>query len=186
MKTPTTQANNPFAEPFRIACDTPGDINEHLPTLADFACECDHVTEFGVRTGASTIALLYAAIPRGAIVHSYDINDHFNVAPRFRNHYAYEKWTFFLADTSALAEIHETDMLLIDTAHHYDQVKAELKHADRVKKCIIFHDTETYRLTGDNGGIGIQPAIEELLEEGKWVVHKHYRNNNGLTVLRRK
>ncbi len=44
----------------RQACETPSDINEHLPTLYALAKECRHLTEFGTRTGATTTALLYA------------------------------------------------------------------------------------------------------------------------------
>jgi hypothetical protein len=33
---------------------------------------------------------------------------------------------------------------------------------------------------------GLKPAIDEFLNENKdWVLHKHYENNNGLTIILR-
>jgi hypothetical protein len=43
---------------FEYLKSQPSDINEHLQTLHDLASECDHVTEFGVRTALSTTAML--------------------------------------------------------------------------------------------------------------------------------
>src|SRR5262245_5381518 len=45
---------------YHQACSTPSDINEHLPILSELAQRCDHVTEFGRRTGNSTIAFIHA------------------------------------------------------------------------------------------------------------------------------
>ena len=51
---------------------TPSDINEHIPTLIDYASECEHITEMGVRAITSTWAFLGAA-PKKLI--SYDIEN---------------------------------------------------------------------------------------------------------------
>jgi len=52
-------------------CNTPSDINEHLPTLKKYAEECSHITEMGVRWVVSTYGLLMGK-PKKMI--SYDIN----------------------------------------------------------------------------------------------------------------
>jgi hypothetical protein len=41
---------------YRNACDEVSDINEHIPVLKRYADMCEHVTEFGVRSGVSTWA----------------------------------------------------------------------------------------------------------------------------------
>ena len=46
---------------FLRACQTPSDINEHLPMLYYLASQCIGVVEFGVRYGASTRAFMAAA-----------------------------------------------------------------------------------------------------------------------------
>ena len=51
---------------------TPSDINEHIPTLIEYASECDTITEMGVRGITSTWAFLGAA-PKRLI--SYDMED---------------------------------------------------------------------------------------------------------------
>ena len=48
-----------FDQEFRIARDTPSDINEHMEVLKGLADEVDHVTEMGTRTGVSTRAFLH-------------------------------------------------------------------------------------------------------------------------------
>lgn len=89
------------------------------------------------------------------------------------------------------------------------------QHSGMVRKYIVMHDTEIDGEEGEsirnadddlpwyNTNIteqaqqsgypeaeitrGLRPAIDEFLEahSGEWVLHKRYRNNNGLTILRR-
>ena len=73
------------------------------------------------------------------------------------------EWEFRLEDTSKV-EIEETDFLFVDTEHSYEQVKAELKNKDKVRKFIGFHDTVSF------------PEIIPAIEEGIW--HKVCRGNN--------
>ena len=47
-----------FKELYENSCRERSDINEHLPTLYEYACKCKHITEMGVRTGVSTTAFL--------------------------------------------------------------------------------------------------------------------------------
>jgi hypothetical protein len=163
---------------FRYRCATPSDINEHLPLLYRLAGECSHVTEFGVRSGNSTVAFLAALeVKQGHLV-SYDISPTGGT---------FAGWEFRLADTSTLADIEPTDLLFIDTLHNYAQLTAELKHANRARRFLAFHDTVTFGFLDETGyGRGLMPAINEFLAANPhWQCYEDHRNNNGLLVLAR-
>jgi hypothetical protein len=169
-------------------CKLPSDINEHLETLKEYASECDHITEMGVRWVVSTYAFLMGK-PKKMI--SYDINF---VNTDFIKELVKDDtdFEFKVANTLNL-EIEETDLLFIDTLHNYNQLKGELElHADKSKKYIIFHDTTSFEWIGEsyNGKvdeIGLWPAIEEFLESNPhWKILKRYTHNNGLLILKRK
>jgi hypothetical protein len=179
---------------------TPSDINEHIPTLIEYASECEHITEMGVRAITSTWAFLGAA-PKKLI--SYDIENPSkwgaditmveNVAKQYGLDYEFRKQNVLKID------IEETDLLFLDTWHAYNQLKAELElHSSKAKKYIIMHDTTSYEfrdepLTSENAwegeldfGRGLWAAIQEFLDStDEWVLHKRYTNNNGLTILKR-
>jgi predicted O-methyltransferase YrrM len=186
---------------YNVLCNTPSDINEHLPTIKNLASECNIVTEMGTRFVVSTWALVYAE-PKKIIC--YDINEDFFLEGK-KNIYEICKeknieFSFTKADTLKL-EIQKTDLLLIDTLHTYFQLFSELSlHAKNVNKYIIMHDTvsfghydeQIYSHASDvvknqnHIKSGLVPAIEDFLktEEGlNWSIYKVYENNNGLTVL---
>lgn len=165
------------------------DIVLHLPVLEWFASRCSHCTEFGVREGHSTVALLAGC--RGQVV-SYDIER----TPVVNVLHAMElpcPWEFRLADTSdPTLFIDETDLLFIDTLHTYDHVKKELAlHARRSRKFLAFHDTFTCGHRDESGpnpsARGILPAIEEFLTRFPGEYKTVYRTEccNGLLVLER-
>lgn len=173
---------------FAGRCRAGSDIAEHLPLLSDLASQCGHVTEFGVRSGNSTLAFLHGLARRGSgILESYDIEQHqceFPTAP------SGVSWNFTRADTSALGDIAPTSMLFIDSLHTMRHVAAELEHASSVERYLVFHDTTTFggNKQGDNGEMGICPAIWDFLcskEGNNWRVHMHNVRNNGLLVLKR-
>ena len=94
----------------------------------------------------------------------------------------------YIEESTLTCDIDETDLLFIDTLHTYGQLKAELEiHSDKARKYMIFHDTVAYGRTGmDNDTKGLMDALDEFLEGNtEWVLHEHYPNNNGLTVLKR-
>lgn len=171
-------------------CTTRSDISEHMPILRSLSSECHHVTEFGVRSVISTWALLAGLMNRGVATNLIGIDI---VRPRRdRDLRQLEKaasgsgvkFVFVQADDRCI-EIEPTDMLFIDTLHTYKQLKEELaRHAEKVKKYIVLHDTETYGTLGENGETGINPAIEEFLAENRrWRVLLRLTNCNGLTIL---
>jgi hypothetical protein len=163
------------------------DINEHLPMLSFLAQQCDHVTEFGVRTGESTLAFLHGL--RGkhdARLRSYDINDDYGVRQAFAPLTKID-WVFVTASTLTIPKIEPTDLLFIDTLHNFTQVSKELAlHGDQAKRWIAFHDTETFGTVGDDGDEGINKAIGQFVgSRPEWREVYHTHRNNGLTVIER-
>jgi len=169
-------------------CNTPSDINEHLPTLYKYAKKCNHVTEMGVRNVVSTYALALGG-PKKLIC--YDIvNCDVSLLEESVKHFI--DFKFVKANTLKIT-IEPTELLFIDTLHNYNQLSAELKlHAGKVSKYIIFHDTTSYEKYGESYQpirepvIGIWPAIEEfLIANPEWVIAERFTNNNGLTILKK-
>lgn len=180
---------------------TPSDINEHIPTIIKYGQECNHITEMGVRGILSTWAWL-ACVPKKFI--SYDLHNPAKWGGDIQSVYdtaeAYNlNFEFIEADVLNI-EIEETDLLFIDTWHHYNQLKAELaKHSYKAKKYICFHDTTSYEhksepTTSENAFTeelrwdkGLWDAVTEFLEENKdtWKLKERYTNNNGFTIIER-
>jgi glycosyltransferase involved in cell wall biosynthesis len=180
-------------------CNTPSDINEHLPTLKKYAEQCEHITEMGVRWVVSTYAFMMAN-PTKLI--SYDIHHHpaIEKAKQVAKENSID-FTFNQANVLSIG-IEETDLLFIDTLHNYGQLKEELRlHARKVRKYIIFHDTISF---GHKDEVvidhlaeyvdseklwrkaGLILAIQEFLEsERGWRLKEVCTNNNGLTVIER-
>lgn len=174
---------NYFEQEYLDACAIDSDINEHLPTLSRLASECEHVTEMGIRTGVSTKAFLRHDLTYvGYDIADYGVSNYFENAKKLGRDV-----TFHKASVLEIT-IEPTDLLFIDTLHHYEQLKEELRlHADKAKKYIVFHDTTLFENVNEGGGgRGLWPAIEEFLaEHPEWEIKERYTNNNGLTVLRR-
>jgi hypothetical protein len=187
-------------EQFQLRVNHPSDINEHMMALKNYASECSHITEMGVRSVVSTWAFL-AANPKKLV--SIDIVQcPIQMAAAAASDAGID-FKFIIADTSdPKLEIEPTDLLFIDTWHVYDQLKQEFKlHANKAKKYIILHDTTTFGQMGEpnvsklkiditTGAYipfkGLWPAVEEFLTENKnWVLNKRFTHNNGLTILER-
>jgi glycosyltransferase involved in cell wall biosynthesis len=159
---------------YESARDTPSDINEHIPTLFEYARKCKTITEFGVRTGVSTRAFLLS----DAVLSSYDIIQDDNVRSLFNKVQEIGRNAhYYIADVLKI-EIFQTDLLFIDTDHTYIQLSQELKlHGNKVNKYIILHDTVTF-------GAELTRAIFEFLSNNmNWRIKEHFNNNNGLTIL---
>jgi len=165
------------------ACIRITDIHEHLPVLSKLTEECKHVTELGVGWAQSTRAFLRHDIE----MHSYEFDplpgvvDYFVAARK-----GGRDVKLHIADTRKVT-IQETDLLLVDSLHIYEQVKEELRlHADKARKYIVFHDTTSFEFNGEFGGKGIWPAIQEFIDtHPEWEMIERRTNNNGLTVLKR-
>lgn len=188
-------------------CMMKNEINEHLPTLYALAKEVNSIVELGVCQGKSTRALLAS----GTKLRSYDVWIESRVLELFEYAKSIGNDVEYIQKNSVKTEIEECEMLFIDSWHHYYQLRKELKlHADKVTKYLVFHDTVSCGSSGEdwkswgNGSkieyeslcndldtdkidnIGINSAIFEFLSDHpEWRVKKHYKNNNGLTVLER-
>jgi cephalosporin hydroxylase len=190
-------------------CQQISDINEHLPVLYDYAKKCSSVVECGVRTIVSSYAFalglkntsgnkLTMVDPSGSpsmpgflkLCESEGVNAQF--------------WN----QSDLECPLIQTDLLFIDTWHVYGQLKRELaRWHSSVNKYIIMHDTtvdewygetirigwnaeqqsKQYGIAVDEIKKGLWPAIEEFLtSHPEWVIEKRLRNNNGLTILKRK
>lgn len=174
---------------FAKLCETPSDINEHLPLLRALASKCDHVTEFGVRDAFSTVAFI-AAQPEALV--SWDIDQAAILSPFVASISNFRGRTNFQprVGNSLEIEIEETDLLFIDSLHTGRQIKYELeRHWRKVKKFLVFHDTETF---GDVGEDGNRPGIKDVIAWWRrtqsypsWRPLLDLRNNNGMAVLQR-
>lgn len=197
--------SNLLINEYNLFSSTTSEINEHLPTLHNLAKECEFVIEFGVCHGKSTRAFLAS----GVKLRSYDVWIEPRVLELFNHSRSIGNDVQYIQSNTISIEIDECDMLFIDTWHHYYQLRKELKlHANKVKKYLVFHDTVSCGSSGEeweswgNGSkinyqrlcedldtnkidnIGINSAIFEFMSENhNWVVKKHYKNNNGLTIL---
>lgn len=191
-------------------CKTPSDINEHLPTLLEYAQQCETIVECGVRNIVSTWAFLKGLLQNNSptkklvcvdIAKDPSID---NVIQLAKDHVDVQ---FIKADSAQVNVPHNYDLLFIDTWHIYGHLKRELEHHHaRVNKWIIMHDTEIDKLLGESircgsniqqqmlqSGYsytdvlnGLGKAIDEFLENHpEWQIEKIYTNNNGLTVLKR-
>jgi len=175
-----------LAKTYRILCEMESDINEHIPALYNYGRQVDHITEFGVRMGRSTVAW-QCANPKTLV--SYDI-DYCDIHDRLMAGLGIDddpNFKFIQADVLKI-EIEETDLIFFDTYHSYTQLSKELEfHADKSKKYLIFHDIVTYGVRGEDGKLpGIAAAIDEFLSlNPHWVGEAMYTNNNGLLVLKR-
>ena len=145
------------------------------------------MTEFGVRTGNSTVAFLHALEEnKTATLRSYDLNDNYEVKKAFEKHTSVD-WSFTLCSTIQIPAIDQTDFLFIDTLHTYAQLTQELRiHANQVLKYIAFHDTNTFGDQGEGGGLGIRNAINDwLIAHCEWRAIYTTEKNNGLIVIER-
>ena len=190
----------------------PSDINQHLPTLAKYAADCESVIELGVRGCVSSWAFCYGLINNGKQTKKLMLNDikpcditlllEAAKSPDVNIDISFQ----WINDLEMCTDNLENDLTFIDTWHVYAQLKRELEKFSKItKKYIIMHDTvvdafqgETIRCGWDATkqsletgypieeiNRGLVPAIQEFLEKNPdWILFEHYENNNGLTILK--
>lgn len=165
-------------------CNTPSNINEHLPLLRQLAMGSYHVVEFGTAGGRSLTAIL---LGEPVLLETYDIVknpaiDDLLALNTKRLGECYEgQHRAIIASTLEIEPV-SCDLLFIDDEHTYDQVSKELaRHAKGVRKTICFHDTVSYP--------EVNVAIDDFLktEEGlNWTGVFHALENNGFRIIARK
>lgn len=179
----TKFSNSTLDDLFEAFLGTPSDINEHGDTLREYASQCAHVTDIGMRA-ESTISLAAGRPNRFISVG----NPNESYRKFVREQYAKEGKSCELVEGSTPdVEIEETDLLFIDTKHTANHLALELeKYATKVRRYIIRHDTDVFGVTGEDGGPGLIPAFARFMREHpEWSVIYHTDRNNGLTVLSR-
>ena len=193
---------------YKERCVKKSDINEHLPTLREYASQCTHITETGVRAVTSSYAFATGLLGKSDNkLIQIDLEDHPNIQLFLEESKNEGIHTTFYKQSDLECPMEKTDLLFIDTWHVYAQLKREFaRWHTYVSKYIILHDTtvdewrgETVRCrwnankqsqqTGfpvDEIKKGLWYAVEEFLSaHPEWVLEKRFRNNNGLTILRR-
>ena len=193
------------------------DIYEHLPTFRRYAKECDTIIEMGTRSVVGTWGFLMGLSDQSRTIWQDHLFNHrwneLDSMPMIHGKKLVcididhpNKWGDNLLETAAEGasqwgidfefrqentlenEIEECDFLFLDTWHSYDQVKGELiRHGNKAKKYIGFHDTQFYDFKDMSGTQGIWPAIEEWLAANRnWYIYEKFANNHGVTILKRK
>lgn len=183
---------NKINEKYKAICnDETSDIYYHMPMLKKYADECDLIYELGVRAVCSSWAILKSLQgkrkeTRKLVSIDKDRWDQVSEAEQIAKE-AGVNWEFIQADDLSI-DIPECDMIFFDTQHTYGQVKAELqKHGNKSKKYLVFHDVKIYGQKGDDGGIGIMPAINEFMEANpQWIYEYQTDENFGLLILIRR
>lgn len=187
-----------------------GDINEHLPTLFNYAKECESVIELGVRGCVSSWALAYGLLNNNKPNKKFLLNDinSCDITELLDNTKNLDISVNYQWINDLELQIDENvDLTFIDTWHVYAQLKRELdKYSKITNKYIIMHDTDIDEIVGEtirNGwdanqqsidtgfpideiNCGLQKAIDDFLENNEnWKLKERFRNNNGLTILER-
>lgn len=195
---------------YQYLANKPSDINEHLPTLMKYAKECESVFETGVRGCISSWAFVYGLLNNNKNnkyillndINTCDINELLQCSKDLPITIEYE-WK----NNLDLNMTRNVDLTFIDTWHVYGQLIRELrKFSPITNKYIILHDTTVDEWKGESIRIGwdtkkqakisgfpeeeirkgLWYAVEEFLNENKeWILHERFKNNNGLTVLKR-
>lgn len=171
---------------YESTCAAESDIKAHLPTLSEYASKCKHVTEFGVRYGTSTCALMHGR-PRKLV--SYDTHQLIPVSQYVVTARQAGVDFEFIQGNVLLLTIEPTDMLFIDTLHNYGQMSAELaRHWDKVWRFLAFHDTVSYGRHGMDGRpVGVLDAIEEFMKiHPEWELVHDSPLDHGFRVYERK
>lgn len=164
------------------------DIQQHLGLLHGLACagDVDQVVELGFRTGVSASAFLAT----GKRLLSIDLDKSCKAhVSRLAKDYPHT-FTFKVGDSRVFPQI-ECDLLFIDSDHTYATTLAELEHWETfVSKWIVLHDTTSFgrKDRPPGNGPGVMSAIDSFLEmpSDEWMQWLHLRNNNGLTILKRR
>lgn len=157
-------------------------MGEHCPTLRLLAMECEAVTEFGTNGAVSTTAFLAGQPGRLTTIDLVPSPEAEKLKP-FAGRTRFE----IIQGDSLTMNIAHTDLLLIDSKHTFAQLSAELeRHAEKVLRWIVLHDTVTFGSDGEDHGRGLLPAVREFLaSHSDWRIVAEYRNSHGLMILRR-
>lgn len=163
------------------------DIHEHLPTLYALALglKAKTVIELGVNTGESTVALLEAVHATDGILTSVDIQELPNVRPMLTSYGLISRWDFHKSDDISFGltwpKDKKADLIFVDTSHQYAQTKREIEVYEPILRnggLMVFHDTVSY-------ADGVLRPIQEFLTRHRGYKFDHFKNCNGLGVMKK-
>jgi hypothetical protein len=203
------QASRSLRNRYHRACDTPSDINQHLPLLLGYAKQCSSIVECGVRSVCSSYA--FALGLEGRCDNGFTLIDVYK-SPLIEDFVGLCSSAGvnakFVHGSDLDCQLVDSDLLFIDTWHVYAQLRRELaRWHSCTRKFIIIHDTSIDGVRGeslrtgldigqqslesgfpeDEIAKGLWPAIEEFLDSSpEWALDLRLENNNGLTILRRR
>jgi hypothetical protein len=166
---------------YERAATNQSDLHEHVPKLRELAEQCDVVVDMGMRAMISTVAML-AGQPKKLV--SYTSDKTVTALDRVKGDTELE---IPAGADSLTVDIPECDLLFIDTRHTGPQFLAELeRHASKVRRWIVRHDTQIYGERGEDGGPGLMAGLRKFLRANpEWSVVYHTNDNYGLTVISR-
>lgn len=137
-------------------CNTRSDINEHLPTLYEYATKCESVFETGVRGTISSWAFAWGLKNNGSENKRLFLNDIETCQTSvLEKECAYNgiavktEWKNNLELEFGVGETY--DLTFIDTYHVYGQLKRELDKFSKItNKYMIMHDTHVDGIMGEH------------------------------------
>jgi hypothetical protein len=197
---------------YKSLCEIKSDINEHLPTIFNYASKCVSVLETGANCYGSSWAFL------SGLLHNDEnskekrlfLNDIYQRDIKelllYSNQLDLKVECKWINNLELEFENNDTfDIIFIDTWHVYAQLKRELNKFSKISnKYIMLHHTEVDAIYGetirvgwnaleqskqsgfsvDEINCGLNKAVYEFLYSNKnWRMLEHYTNNNGLTIL---
>lgn len=164
---------------YKKLCETPSDINEHLPILRQYASKCARVAELGVRGVVSAVALACGLVDSSYVtmeditptkkLYLFDIIHDINLEKI--EEACFSKGidiidTFGMNDLDADISDDVYDMLFIDSAHNYPHCYEELcKFGNKTEKYILLHDTQIDGITSEYVRLGYEPQHYNTLIE---------------------
>lgn len=192
----------------------PRDLDKHGPKLIQLASECNTIAEFTKRRESTAFLLAGVTRKTRCNPEKCDKascgtgckSKEFNNTPALLISYQEERDSLLddLKTTQArdngrpvryfdIPVSHEVvhpledqvDMVFIDTRHTGDRAKAELEmYAPKVNKYIVFHDTHSSGVVGEDGKPGIVMAIRQYMRDNpEWFICYHTGEQYGLTVM---
>ena len=161
------------------------DVGEHFAKLRELAAKCEHVTDLSTNDGCC-IALL-AGKPK--TLRGY--NTKTDGAGFWKAEQLGKKLGIKVLISHEPLDsivIDETDMLFYDPPYHSaKELLADLeRHAGRVRRFIVVHDTEVFGVKGADGSPGLKLGLIHFMHRHReWSVVHNATHQHGLMVLSR-
>lgn len=169
-------------EIFNQFCDNPRDLDKHLGFMRELALQVGSVCEFGKRQ-ESLAAWVVAGVGRIESHNAEQKAEYQALVEIFKE--GGGEITVDNRPALAVESIQETDLLWLDTVHHYDRTRGELqKFAKSVTRYIVVRGTGEFGFNAEGGGPGMFGALREFVDENpEWFVMYHTTVEYGITVL---